>query len=164
MTPWLKPLKRCWHWLSYALFTDLAKTHVLECRSSVMETTAVVACAPTIRVRARSAGSATMRRAEKRRAVRYPCDREVRCVSEGIQEPLTGRLRNLSASGLGLVVASRIEPGEALLIEVEDPLEVDPRIIAVTVVHARPMPIHGWFLGCALALELADGDLRTIVG
>lgn len=164
MTPWLQPLRRCWKWISYSLFTDLAKTHVVECRASVMDTTEVVACAPTVRVRAVGRRELSKRHQEKRINMRYPCDREVQFFTESHNgEPLTGRLRNLSACGLGLVVAKPIEAGTALIIELDDPLEVDARVVAVTVVHARPMPIRGWFLGCALAQELSDEELRDIV-
>jgi hypothetical protein len=163
MSLWLEPIQRCWTWLSYTLFTDLAKTHVVECRASVMDTTQVVACAPTVRVRAVSRVDLAKRHQEKRVAMRYPCDREVQFFTERHSEPLTGRLRNLSACGLGLVVAKPIEAGTALVIELDDPLEVDARVLAVTVVHSRPMPIRGWFLGCALAQELSDEELRDIV-
>jgi hypothetical protein len=164
MRPWLTPLQRCWRWLSYNFFVDLTKTHVLECRSSVMDTTEVVSCAPTRQVRI-SRGPDAKRRAEKRRTVRYPCDLEVRCFSNGrAGDGLNARLRNLSINGLGFVSATRIEPGESLVLELEDPFEVEPRVIAVTVVHARAMPIRGWFHGCALAQELAEGDVRTMVG
>jgi hypothetical protein len=164
MIPWLNPLQCCWRWLSYAFFTDLEKTRVLKSRSSVMETTEVIACAPTVHVRATSRPESKAR-LEKRRTVRYPCDRVVRWFANGSEgETLNGRLRNLSVGGLGFVAATRIEPGESLVLELDDPLELEPRVIAVTVVHARPMPIRGWFHGCALAQELADGDVRTMVG
>ena len=129
-----------------------------------METTEVGAGAPTIRVRAVGGPDLSKRHQEKRIAMRYPCDREVHFFTERHSgQPLTGRLRNLSACGLGLVVAKPIEAGTALIIELDDPLEVDARVLAVTVVHARPMPIRGWFLGCALAQELSDEELRDMV-
>lgn len=163
MKPWLG-LQRCWNWLSYTLFTDLAKTHVVQCRASVMETTEVIACAPTVRVRAAGGPNLSLRRQEKRNTVRYPCDREVLFFTHHhTGKPVKGRLRNLSACGLGLVVAEAIEAGTSLVIELDDPLEVDARVLAATVVHARPMPIRGWFLGCELAQELSDEELQLLV-
>lgn len=156
-------MQRCWHWISYTFFGDESQTRVLECRSSVLDTTEVVNCAPTLEIRG-PGPAPSLSRAEKRRAVRFPCDQEVRCLPDGnAAAAFRGRLRNLSVVGLGLVSPEQIARNTILLVEIEEPLEVDPRVLAVRVVHVRPMPILGWFLGCEFARQLSDADVRELV-
>jgi hypothetical protein len=160
MRPWLM---RCWSWFADTFFSDLDKTQVVECQSSVLDRTEI-----TWSVRVGDAGprcAAPLRHDEKRIAVRYPCDRNVRCSVKGRAGSLRGRCRNVSRGGIGLVAAFKVEAGTALIVELHSrsSSKASCTTIPVRVVHVRPMPIRGWFLGCSFAEDLTDAEIRALI-
>jgi PilZ domain-containing protein len=164
---WLSTLPQCWRWISNAFFRDLAKTNVVDCRASVFETMVALDRQPAAEIQLASvprAGLLCQTRHEKRAALRYPCDHVVFCLHEcGGKTPIKGRVRNVSACGIGLIVTDRVEPGTNLGIDVYIQTEIAPRTLAARVVNARPMPFGGWFLGCAFAERLADAGVNDLL-
>ena len=107
---------------------------------------------------------ASTRRPEKRLAVRYPCEREVLCRSrDSTMKLIRGRVRNLSTGGIGIVVPQHVKRDAALIVSVAGQAgEGVVHELPVRVVHARPMPICGWFLGCKFAQQLELGEVKAL--
>jgi hypothetical protein len=73
-------------------------------------------------------------------------------------------LRDVSSTGIGLVLGRRFEPGAALAIELpETPTRLGATLLA-RVIHAKPLPGGRWLLGCSLVGELGPDDLERLLG
>jgi hypothetical protein len=100
---------------------------------------------------------------ERRASLRHPCDLESACqplTASSIQWP--GRIRNLSAGGIGINLARSFEPGTVLAIDIRSR---DQRVETLTarVVHARLQDDGSWILGCAFANPLSEEDLKALL-
>jgi hypothetical protein len=103
--------------------------------------------------------------AEQRDGVRYAFDREVFCRKQGTQTvcfSLMGRCRNLSRTGIAVVLGCRIDPGTMMTVEVSATAKSEMRLLPVQVVHAHALPRRGWFLGCVFAEPLGEDELRRL--
>ena len=100
---------------------------------------------------------------ERRAAVRYLCDREVFYFPLWTSERHWARIRNVSADGISLLVASPIDPGTDLAIDMKT---VDPSILltlVARVVHATKQEEDSWIIGCRFLTRLSDEDLRVLL-
>lgn len=146
MSAWLQSLRRLCRRVSLASVWDPQKTQLIDCRAFALEV------APP--------------REESRASERRPCNREVAFQREGARSvglSFMGRARNVSAKGMGLIAGCRFDAGTVLLIEM--PQVAGPsagRLIPAVVVHARPLPRRGWYLGCAFAQPLPEQDIRRL--
>lgn len=102
---------------------------------------------------------------DRRARVRYSSALETYC------QPGTGSLetfwwlakvRDVSRTGIGLVVPHRFDAGTLLTVEVQDPAEDYARTLHVHVVHAAALPEGGWLLGCTLQTELSDDEIQRL--
>jgi hypothetical protein len=78
----------------------------------------------------------------------------------------SGRLVDVSAGGVGLVLRHRFRPGSPLVIGVEI-TEEEMLSLAVTVRHATAVRLdnaHAWLLGCELEKPLSREQLAQLVG
>ncbi len=101
--------------------------------------------------------------AERRRAPRYPCALDAACqpVSGRAGHSWTAQVKNLSTSGVGLVLDRRFERGTILVLDLQGPGGDLARTVLARVVHVTPQGEKGWLLGCAFTSELDDDDLRV---
>jgi hypothetical protein len=70
-------------------------------------------------------------------------------------------LADLSAAGVALLLAERLDPGAALAVQLS---RVHPGLTGIRparVVHARPYAV-GWLLGCALGEPLSLEELVAL--
>src|SRR5262249_25410520 len=151
MSMWLNSLRRLCRRMSRGVLYDPQTTQLIDCQA--------FALAPP-RTRAETAKPAHK---ESRKAMRHRMDKEVVCQREtraGIT--FMGGARNVSRGGMGLIVGCRFEPGTVLLIEVADGPGDMPRLIPALVVHARPLPYRGWFLGCSFPAQITDADIASL--
>lgn len=119
---------------------------------------------PSSRARAKQARQPA--RDERRAWVRCTSDHETFCQPRTVrgEDELwwQGRVHNLSAGGIGLVLSRRFEPGTVLTIEVQGtPARPSLQLLA-RVIHATVRPGSGWLIGCAFAQELGDDELRSL--
>jgi hypothetical protein len=101
---------------------------------------------------------------ERRAWVRYGTDQAALCrtVSTAKDVGWPGRVRDISAGGIGLLLRHRFRVGTPLLIELHTGKEGPPRLVAVRVVHTTPVPGEGgpcWLIGCAFRTLLDRNDL-----
>jgi hypothetical protein len=111
-----------------------------------------------------SADGVRVPRADRRAAVRYPCNVDTRCHAGGPAGALCPAwVRDLSATGIALLTARPFAAGAALVVEMDHPGRGAALHIGARVVHALEMPNDHWLHGCAFDRPLTPDELRTFV-
>jgi hypothetical protein len=101
-------------------------------------------------------------RPERRAAARHPCTLETTCLQATDGETAwDAQVIDISATGVGLLLKRRFEPGTLLSFRLEGPSGTQSFNALARVVHARRQPSGGWLLGCALVGELDAAQLRA---
>jgi hypothetical protein len=102
---------------------------------------------------------------DRRHWLRFPCNVESVCYTcetiPGERHP--ARVVNISASGIGLLLACRFEQGALLQFELPAELNQPARLSLVRVVRVLEQSPGMWFHGCEFAAELAEDDLRRLL-
>lgn len=75
-----------------------------------------------------------------------------------------GQTRDVSASGIGLLIPQRFEPDTVLTLELENRRQNLSRTVQVRVVHAVQQSGGLWLLGCVFTEELTNPDLVALLG
>src|SRR5262249_34102741 len=96
---------------------------------------------------------------------RFPCSVQgsYQLLSDGEPEPSPGQVRNVSESGVGLVVSRSIEPGTLVSLDLYGPTGQGRLAILACVVHVTPRENETWSLGCNFIRELSDKELCALV-
>jgi hypothetical protein len=170
MTLW----SRCKRWLADIFHRQTAvsetghgaaeATCLVDCRGKKLDTTQVVDCQPSVELnRARTAQWAPRKHDEKRVSLRYPCDRPVLLRRrETMTDFFRGRIRNLSTSGIGIIVPDLVPTQTLLVIAIAASNGDIVHELPARVVHSRPMPVRGWFLGCEFAEQLELDQVKLL--
>jgi hypothetical protein len=110
-------------------------------------------------------GRGTARAEDERRVrVRYPCSLPT-TLSEAHSsdaESITGRVQNVSRSGIRLLVARRYVPGELVSVELPAGQTGESTAVLACVIHCQPQPEGLSSLGCSFLSELSDDDLLVL--
>jgi hypothetical protein len=103
---------------------------------------------------------------DRRVRVRYPSNAETTLQHlNGVPQPrLSGRVRNISRGGIGLVVPRQFEPGAMLAVDLPSPEGQSSYTVLACVVHVSARPGGEWAVGCTFAQELTDAELRAFGG
>jgi len=98
---------------------------------------------------------------ERRQTPRYPSELEMTCYPAVATDasPVTVRMRDISAGGIGLLSSRRFEPGTLLEVEWPGRVGKPPLRMVSCVRHVRPVASNGWALGCSFIRELDDPEL-----
>jgi PilZ domain len=99
--------------------------------------------------------------ADRRGAVRIPCDLETACQAIAARGDTvwTGRMRNISRTGIALEVGRRFERGTMLAVQLEVAAGAFQRTMFARVVHVQALDSGAWLVGCTFAGEMDDDDL-----
>jgi hypothetical protein len=100
---------------------------------------------------------------ERRVAVRYPGNPDAAChayaPSAGVY---SAWVRDISASGIALLIECEFEPGALLTLELENPEQGVRTVLQASVVHALEVPPgERWMHGCAFERPLTEAELRA---
>jgi hypothetical protein len=100
---------------------------------------------------------------ERRVAVRYPGNPDAACraycPAAGVY---TAWVRDISATGVALLVPCEFEPGARLTLELDNALAGVSTTVRARVVHALEVPPDGrWLHGCAFDKPLSAEELRA---
>jgi hypothetical protein len=102
---------------------------------------------------------------DQRRWLRFPCNVETVCytceTAPGERRP--ARVVNISAGGIGLLLACQFEQGTLLQFELPADLNQPARLSLVRVVRVLEQSPGTWFHGCEFAVQLAEDDLRRLL-
>jgi hypothetical protein len=77
------------------------------------------------------------------------------------EERWSAIVRDVSVSGIGLVVGKLCDPGTLLEVEIEGVIRVPS--LSMRVVRMRKEAGNGWLLGCLLAEQLSADELEALL-
>jgi hypothetical protein len=103
---------------------------------------------------------------ERRQATRYPCKLQTACVVISLTEPqlLKVKVRDLSRTGIGLVVGNRVPPGTFLAVKLQGPRQPNPRVLRAQVMHATAAgDRRTWIMGCSFVGGLSQDDIKMLI-
>jgi hypothetical protein len=101
---------------------------------------------------------------ERRLSERFLCDVPVNCgPPAGGDVKWPARIRDVSASGLCLVLRRRFEPGAGLTVELPREGGTPPSTILARVVYVRAEPGGVWALGCRFLSTLGEDEMQALL-
>jgi hypothetical protein len=108
------------------------------------------------------------RPADRRAFVRFASERDADCrpAVPGAEFARPATVRDVSLSGVGLILRHRFRTGTALLIDLKDPSGATVVSVAARVVHVTPFARRGesgWLIGCQFERLLTDEELQALV-
>jgi PilZ domain len=83
------------------------------------------------------------------------------CPCRAFQRPeegTPGRVKDISAGGIGVLVGRRFTPGAVLAVELPATARAAPRLLLARVIHATPEAGGGWHVGCGLVYPSLGDD------
>ena len=102
---------------------------------------------------------------ERRVATRFPCPLTTSCrllaAMRGGPSPV--RVRNISATGISLVVPQAYDPGTTMPVELKSVSRNVSRTVEIAVVYCIDHPSGEAILGGAFTAPLSEEDLRIFV-
>jgi hypothetical protein len=103
--------------------------------------------------------------AERRSAPRYHCSLEAAChaIGGGPEGPWTGKIRDISTTGIGVLLPESLDRGTILLVDLPAPSGGEPQSLSACVIHGRPHAGGGFFAGCILAERLDQAELEALL-
>ncbi len=103
---------------------------------------------------------------ERRAAIRHAVEMPTSCREIALLggNPWPAVLRDVSATGVGLVLSEPLQPGTFLTVEVPRPSKSGLRRLPARVVDNRHLGDGSWLVGCRLVRPLHDDELAELVG
>jgi hypothetical protein len=103
---------------------------------------------------------------DRRAAARHRCSMEAIChaLGGGSEGPWTGKVLDLSTTGLGIILPQPLERGTILLVDIPSTAAGVPQSLSACVIHTRPYEDGGVFNGCILAEQLSEAELEALLG
>jgi hypothetical protein len=103
---------------------------------------------------------------ERREVERFPPEPSSICrvVSDTQDEAARATVRDLSTTGIGLLVRQPIKPGSVLILSLEVRECRLPRPLPVRVMHAAPADEGNWLVGCQFVRRLSEPELQILQG
>jgi PilZ domain len=103
------------------------------------------------------------RPSERRATVRYYDNMGDLCAVVSSYERVWALVRDISASGIGLILNGKIEPGTPLTIEMRTQTQGRPFALLARVAHATKRSEFSWLVGCELLTRLSAERLRELL-
>jgi hypothetical protein len=102
---------------------------------------------------------------DQRRWTRFPCNVETVCYTceTAPGERRSGRILNVSAGGIGLLLRCSFTQGTLLFFDLPSAPGQPPRQILIRVVRVLEHSKGNWFLGCEFAAQIQDDELRSLL-
>jgi hypothetical protein len=102
---------------------------------------------------------------ERRAAARRPCEWHgpTRLIVRHDQAAHWARPHDVSAAGIGLLLAHPLETGGALTIHLRERLERPAAPLSATIVHAGVGPDGVWLIGCAFDRMLTAEEMEQFL-
>jgi hypothetical protein len=108
------------------------------------------------------AGAGVPSEGERRAATRHSSTLRITCypVGGGLAERRNARVRNVSKTGIGLLLDRHWQSGTALVFEL--PLSEGIRLTRGRVVHATSQPGGCFLVGCMFDQQLTDEEVQAL--
>lgn len=103
---------------------------------------------------------------ERRAAVRLQSNAKGSCqsLSRHLETDWQAVVRDISCTGIGLLLARRFEVGTLFTIELAGTPEGQTQMLVARVVHAALQQDGNWFFGCSFLSPLAEHELQSLIG
>lgn len=100
---------------------------------------------------------------ERRNFDRFTCEIPTTCQppSAWRKDPWPATIRDISNSGMSLVLNRRFEKGAGLAVELPTDQGTTSTNLA-RVIHVQSLPEGGWLLGCHFISELSDDEIQAV--
>jgi len=100
-----------------------------------------------------------------RRWTRFPCNVETvcYCCDTAPGERHSGRVINISAGGIGLLLRCQFSEGTLLHVDLSQEMNLAPMTTLVRVVQVHDHGDGNWLLGCEFTDQLRDDALRALL-
>jgi hypothetical protein len=101
---------------------------------------------------------------ERRAHVRFPCEGDSSCspITAGRGQGWSGKIRDISRGGIGILLSRRVELGTLLSIEIQLANNRNAGTQLARVVHVTPHSGGGWVIGCCFTNELSDDEVAAL--
>ncbi|HEY7327083.1 MAG TPA: PilZ domain-containing protein [Gemmataceae bacterium] len=102
---------------------------------------------------------------ERRASVRLQSGAKGSCQSLSKQRELGWEaiVRDISCTGIGLLLPRRFEPGTLLAVEIAEETNEQKRLFVARVVRTSRQSEGGWLIGCRLASSLTEDELPLLL-
>jgi hypothetical protein len=101
-------------------------------------------------------------RRERRATVRYPCDRTGSCAVFPSYETFRARVQDISARGIGMIMAREFKPDTLLIVELAKRDGSSRLGVASRVTHSLKLGAF-WSIGCEFDTPLNEEVLQALV-
>ena len=104
------------------------------------------------------------RRIERRLEVRFPSRLKGACRAVGGDQDVSwmAQVKDISASGIGLLLPRRFERGTVLAVEWPQPKANRPRRLLLRVVRVQALSRGQWLVGCTFASRLSEDEVEDL--
>jgi serine/threonine protein kinase len=102
---------------------------------------------------------------DRRAAVRFSTNLETCCqpTCRIKERSWSGRIQDISSTGICLLLRRRFEPGTLLTAELQGPAENITKTMLVRVLRVQEAARRKWSIGCAFDRELSDQELKALL-
>jgi hypothetical protein len=102
---------------------------------------------------------------ERRAAERFSCllESSYQLVGAGPEDARPAQVRNISTTGVALLLHRPVEPGTALSLELSRADGTTGRRLIARAVHLKPQSRTEWLIGCALVTQLTERELQELL-
>ncbi len=116
-------------------------------------------------MRAFQAGAVHPAAPDCRRWTRFACNVETACYTSETApgERRSGRILNISAGGVGLLLRCQFSAGTLLHFELPPEMNLAQSQVLVRVVRVVEQSDGNWLLGCEFADQLTDDEIRSVL-
>jgi hypothetical protein len=103
--------------------------------------------------------------ADRRGAERYSCALQPfwHIAGEEGADSLPAGVRNVSATGIGLLLDEPLKAGTVLVLSLQGSSRRLSRPLPVRVMHATAQPEGGWLVGCQFVRRLSGQDMAALL-
>jgi hypothetical protein len=99
---------------------------------------------------------------ERRASIRYYF-RASQPAASLTEDRWPARIRDISATGIGLICHRSFDPGRLIKIELQLPGTEQTRLLSACVVRSVPQSDGTWLVGAAFTEPLSPGELQQLV-
>jgi hypothetical protein len=102
---------------------------------------------------------------DRRAAIRFHCDFDITCAPfpDGDEVFWSARVRDISLTGIGLLVDRYIEPETVLAVQLQGDESIESYTVLVQVMNTRQEADNQWLLGCAFARSLSNQEVSALL-
>jgi hypothetical protein len=103
---------------------------------------------------------------ERRASVRLESNAKGHCQSLSLRRETGWEavVRDISCSGIGLLLPRRFEVGTLLAIELAEKVEGKKHLLIARVAHATQQPEGNWLIGAAFMSPLTEDEVQLLAG